>query len=54
MKQEPVPVVPGRAWCGKLPDEIMGMIGDPFVKDYLQVMHTKKNSEDVQVEESDN
>lgn len=39
---------------GKLPDEIMGMIGDPFVKDYLQVMHTKKNSEDVQVEESDN
>ncbi len=39
---------------GKLPDEVMDMIGDPFVKDYLQVKHTKKNSEDVQVEESDN
>lgn len=38
---------------GKLPEEVMGMIGDPFVKRYLQVKHTKKEVEDVQTEETD-
>ena len=29
------------------------MIGDPFVKRYLQVKHTKKDGKDVQTEETD-
>lgn len=32
---------------GLLPYEVMEMIGDPFVKRYLQVKHTKKGNEDV-------
>ena len=39
---------------GELPsEEAMDMIGDPFVKRYLQVKHTKKDGKDVQTEEAD-
>lgn len=38
---------------GELPDEVIGMIGDPFVKRYLRVKHTKKDGKDVQTEETD-
>lgn len=39
---------------GELPsEEAMDMIGDPFVKRYLQVKHTKKDGKDVQTEETD-
>lgn len=38
---------------GELPEEVMGMIGDPFVKRYLQVKHTKEGGKDVQAKETD-
>lgn len=38
---------------GKLSAEVMSMVGDPFVKRYLQVKHTKKEESDVQTEETD-
>lgn len=38
---------------GELPDEVMGMIGDPFVKRYLRVKHTKEGGKNVQAEETD-
>ena len=36
-----------------LSDEVLGMVGDPFVRNYLQLEHYKKTAEDVQAEKTD-
>ena len=37
----------------QLTDEVMSMIGDPFIKNYLHVEHHKKGNDDVQIEKTD-
>lgn len=36
-----------------LSEDVLGMVGDPFVRNYLQVEHYRKKAEDVQVEKTD-
>lgn len=37
----------------QLADEVLNMVGDPFIKKYLQVKHHNKEGEDVQAEKAD-